>query len=233
MHKNHFQEPLTGMPFILLEAGHFIMGDHFEEGFANEYPLHKVELSAFYLGQYPVTQSVWMQIMGDNPSYFKGENLPVEQVSWLDVQTFIERLNNQSEQTYRLPTEAEWEYAARSGGKKQRWSGTSDPEKINQFAWFDKNADAKTHPVGEKKSNDQGFFDMSGNVCEWTQDVYAEDAYNHHAHKNPCYKVDDEDRVIRGGGWYQYPLLQRCSDRAGHGKSYRDRYIGFRLARNH
>lgn len=225
------------MEFLCVKGGSFAMGDTFGDGFENEQPVHPVDLDDFFLGKYPVTQEEWYALTGDNPALFKGERRPVECVSWNDVQHFIAQLNARSAKKFRLPTEAEWEYAARSGGQKEKWAGTSDPDAAPDFGWFDKNsditgqfADIATQPVGLKKPNGLGFHDMSGNVCEWTQDAYFDDAYLRHDRNNPlCIGSPDADRVLRGGSWYGYLSLMRCTDRCGHGSTYRDRYVGFRL----
>ena len=215
------------------------MGDMFGDGFDNEQPVHEVCVDDFYLGKYLVTQKEWHTIMQHNPAFFKqGDRHPVEMVSWHDVQTFIEILNQQSDATYRLPSEAEWEYAARSGGKQEKWAGTTDENAAPEFGWFDKNSDLTGDPtdittqeVGLKKPNGLGLYDMSGNVNEWVLDVYGEEAYQHHEHQNPLYTGPGSDRVLRGGSWYGYLSLMRCSDRSMHGPTYRDRYVGFRLLR--
>lgn len=135
---------------------------------------HDVTLTeSFEMGQFPVTQSQWEAVMGNNPSYFKGENNPVECVSWNDAQEFIKKLNDEdTEYTYRLPTEAEWEYCAR-GGTTTAYHFSDSPKDLGDYAWFYDNSGGTTHPVGEKKPNQYGLYDMLGNVWEWCQDVYA------------------------------------------------------------
>lgn len=239
MSEADFIEPMTNIPFIFVKGGRFEMGDTFGDGFENEQPVHTVEVDDFYLGKYLVTQSEWQTIMGNNPSHFKlSDTHPVETINWHDIHEFINQLNKQSDSTFRLPTEAEWEYAARSGGKKEKWAGTNDPQQATDYGWFDRNSDLTgnpseitTQPVGLKKPNGLGFFDMSGNVYEMVQDVYAENAYELHETHNPNHKGPGTDRVLRGGSWYGYYTLMRCSDRSIYGINHRERYVGFRLLR--
>ncbi|QWR76552.1 formylglycine-generating enzyme family protein [Candidatus Magnetomonas plexicatena] len=206
------------------------MGDTFDDKYEDETPVHEVYVDDFYIGKYEVTQGQWTKIMGSNPAHFKcGDNYPVETVSWNDAMEFINQLNAKTGMKYRLPSEAKWEYAARSGGKKEKWAGTSDGARLDDYAWHSGNSDGKTHPVGEKLPNGLGLFDMSGNVWEWVDDVYDEDAYSKHSHDNPIYTGDGENRVIRGGCWSRHPVYIRCYNRRFNSAGYRSYNIGFRL----
>ena len=162
-----------GMEFMLIPAGTFMMGS--EKGYADEKPQHRVTISRpFYLGKYEVTQAQWEAVMGNNPSRFDGRNNPVEQVSWEDVRVFIARLNAHEGHTrYRLPTEAEWEYAARAGSTSA-YSFGDDAARLGQYAWYGDNSGKTTHPVGQKLPNAWGLHDMHGNVWEWVQGWYGD-----------------------------------------------------------
>ncbi|MBU2644815.1 SUMF1/EgtB/PvdO family nonheme iron enzyme [bacterium] len=236
-------ETSTGMEFVFIQGGCFQMGDTFNEGESDEKPDHRVCLSDYFLGKYEVTQDQWQRIMGDNPAYFKnGGNYPVEQVSWDDTQTFIQKLNRQSDGHYRLPTEAEWEYACREGGRKVRFgtgSNSISPDTANyagnySFAGSPKGRyRQKTSPVGSFSPNSQGLFDMSGNVWEWTEDGYAAAYYENSPQENPKGPGTGtgSSRVSRGGSWYAEPRALRCSDRFRLTPSFRPNSLGFRLAR--
>lgn len=207
------------------------MGDTFGDGYDIEKPVHEVCVDDLYLGKYSVTQGQWKAIMGNNPSQFKsGDNYPVESVSWNDAQDFIRKLNEKTGKRYRLPTEAEWEYAARSGGKKEKWAGTSNESELGEYAWYDKNSRNMTHPVGEKRPNGLGLYDMSGNVWEWVQDTYRRDAYKQHSRKNPIIEEASQDRVLRGGSWFFGVRLIRAAFRLGFDPGDRFTTYGFRVA---
>jgi formylglycine-generating enzyme required for sulfatase activity len=185
-----------GMEFVLIPAGSFQMGSNVLD---DEKPVHTVSITkAFYLGKYEVTQGQWTQIMGENPSWFKGENLPVEQVFWSDAQEFIRRLNlKEGRDGYRLPTEAEWEYAARAG--LDSWPSAKDA--LGQVAWYAENAGGATHPVGGKKPNAWGLCDMLGNVNEWVADWFSSVYYAQSPAKDPAGPSSGTFRARRGGSW--------------------------------
>jgi len=224
-----FKDPATGMEMVFVKGGCFQMGDTVGGGNADEKPVHEVCLSNFYLGKYEVTQGQWRQIMGSNPSYFSscGDNCPVENVSWNDVQDFISRLNRQSGKGYRLPTEAEWEYAARSGGKSEKFAGGAD---VNTVAWYDGNSSSKTHPAGQKLPNGLGLHDMSGNVWEWCGDWYDGQYYSQSDRNNPSGPSSGSDRVFRGGSWNSNAADARAASRNRDNPGYRLDDVGFRLA---
>ena len=221
-------DPVTGMEFLRVPGGKFFMGDTFGEGIENELPVHEARLKTFYLGRFPVIQSQWDRLMPQNPSNFRGDRLPVEQVTWDDVQAFIRKLTeaNSGSQAFRLPTEAEWEYAARSGGRKQRYAGGDDAD---AFAWFENNSGGQTRPVGSKAANALGIYDMSGNVWEWCQDRYSESAYQYHALEDSRWDRGREDRVIRGGSWNLDVWSVRCTRRMGYPSDFSGPALGFRL----
>ena len=178
------------------------MGDTFEEGDSDEYPVHEVCVSDFFIGRYMVTQDQWVKTMGSNPSHFqKGGDYPVENVSWEDTQRFIVVLNEMSGREYRLPTEAEWEYAARSRGKKERYAGTSSYGQLRKYAWYYLNSDRSTHPVGRKLQNELGLYDMTGILWEWCSDWYGDRYYNTSPRDNPKGLPSGWYRSLRGGSW--------------------------------
>lgn len=217
-----------------IKGGSFDMGDTFGDGYDSEKPVHRVAVKDFYLCKYPVTQAQWKAVMGDNPSYFKGDDLPVENVSWDDAQAFIKKLNEKTGKRYRLPSEAEWEYAAR-GGEKSKNFKYAGSDNLDEVAWHGGSSGSKTHPVGQKKPNELGLFDMSGNVWEWCEDWYDATFYKKCAAKatveNPKNDEKGSDRVLRGGSWFSVnPRICRVADRYDvyPGARYDD--IGFRLA---
>lgn len=219
--------------FIWVEGGKFDMGDDASQ-FKREKPAHRVTLSSFYIGKYPVTQSQWEAVIGDNPSRYKGINRPIEYVSWDAVQIFIHKLSQQTEQRLRLPTEAEWEYAAR-GGKYSQEYVYSGSDRLKQVGWYGGNSNGATHEVGLLLANELGIYDMSGNVCEWCADGFREDYYQicqqQGLIKNP--KNPDAQsathRVLRGGGSFGSPLSCRVVYRDAARPDDRGGSIGFRL----
>jgi formylglycine-generating enzyme required for sulfatase activity len=213
-----------GFEMVFVQGGTFTMGCNNCESY--EKPTHQVILSSFNIGKYEVTQAQWKAIMGENPSYFKGDKLPVETVSWDDVQDFIRRLNAQTGKKYRLPTEAEWEYAAR-GGSKSRGYKYSGSNTIGDVAWYDDNSGSTTHAVGTKSANELGIYDMSGNVWEWCSDWYG--SYSSGAQSNPTGASSGSARVSRGGSWRYDAAYSAVSYRDYTTPSYRSFEIGFRL----
>ncbi|MFZ4520471.1 MAG: SUMF1/EgtB/PvdO family nonheme iron enzyme [Bacteroidales bacterium] len=224
----NFTETVNGVTFdmLVVEGGTFMMGSN--DGGDDERPIHKVTLYSFCIGKYPVTQKLWQLLMENNPSHFKGYQLPVDQVSWANTQEFIQKLNFITGKNYRLPTEAEWEYAAR-GGNQSRGYTYSGSNIIDDVAWYNSNSGGETHHVGQKHANELGLYDMNGNVWEWCNDWYSKDYYASSPESNPQGLADGYYRVNRGGSWYNYAQGCRASDR-GHGTPVsRCAYLGFRL----
>ena len=225
--------PITvnGITFnmIKVDGGTFTMGATPEQENPHQFeePTHQVTLSSYYIGETEVTQELWKAVMGNNPSNFKGDNLPVENVSWEDSQTFIGKLNDLTGKRFRLPTEAEWEYAAR-GGKRSNHTQYSGSSNIDDVAWYSGNSGSKTHPVKTKKPNELGLYDMSGNVNEWCQDWYG--SYSSNAQTNPTGPGSGAYRVFRGGTWSIFGWFCRSSFRGNSSPGYRYDTIGFRLA---
>ena len=216
---------------VYVEGGTFMMGalPNDKDAYRDETPRHQVTLSSFYISKYEVTQELWQAVMGSNPSYFKGDlQRPVEQVSWNECQTFINKLNALTGEQFRLPTEAEWEYAAR-GGQKSRGYLYSGSNSIGDVAWYVDNSNNTTHPVGRKQPNELGLYDMSGNVWEWCEDRYG--SYSSSAQTNPAGPSSASRRVYRGGSWSSYARYCRASNRPYHSPDLSYYSLGLRLAR--
>jgi formylglycine-generating enzyme len=218
---------------VYVKGGCYQMGDTFGDGNSDEKPAHEACVDDFYIGKFVVTQAQWQAVMGTNPSSFKecGPNCPVENVSWDDVQDYINKLNEQTGQKYRLLTEAEWEYAARSGGRHEKWAGTSDFHELENYAWFENNSEKKTHPVGRKNPNGLELYDMTGDVWEWLNDRYDKEYYKNSPRMNPHGVARGAFRVIRGGGWFDPPVNVRAAIRYHRDTGFRYFLVGFRLAR--
>ena len=233
-------ETVNGVTFemVAVDGGTFTMGGTSEQGDdiypERELPTHSVTLSSFVIGKHEVTQGLWMAVMGSYPgtapsdTYGIGDNYPVYNVSWDDVQTFITKLNELTGESYRLPTDAEWEYAAR-GGKQSMGYKYSGSNTVGDVAWYSENSGVKTNPVGTKQANELGIYDMSGNVWEWCADWYG--AYTADAVSNPTGSTSGSFRVNRGGSWHLNARLVRVSVRNSSPPSNRNDYLGFRLAR--
>ena len=215
---------------VKVEGGTFMMGatSEMKNPNSNEKPVHQVTLTNdYYMGKYEVTQALWQAVMGSNPSEYKGDNLPVETVSWNDCQKFISKLNSLTGRMFRLPTEAEWEYAAR-GGKESRGYQYSGSSNISDVAWYDENSGSKTHPVGTKQANELGIYDMTGNVWEWCSDWYS--SYSSSSQTNPTGSDSGSARVSRGGGWFNDASYCRLSVRFYYTPDFRLDILGLRLA---
>ncbi|MBR5603832.1 MAG: formylglycine-generating enzyme family protein, partial [Bacteroidales bacterium] len=214
---------------IAVEGGTFQMGATSEQGSdtdSDEKPVHSVTLSDYYIGETEVTQELWKAVMGENPSNFKGNNKPVERVSWNDCQEFIKKLNQLTGKNFRLPTEAEWEYAARGGNKSKgyKYSGSNT---IGNVAWYTDNSSLRTHDVKTKRANELGIYDMSGNVYEWCQDWYG--SYSSSSQTNPTGPSSGSSRVNRGGSWNFFARGCRVSNRYFSGPVDRYNDLGLRL----
>ncbi len=219
---------VSELEMVEVAGGTFKMGSNESD---NKKPIHSVTLNTFYIGKTEVTQKQWRDVMGTNPSNFKGDDLPVENVSWDDVQEYLKMLNGETGKNYRLPTEAEWEYAARGGNQSKgyTYSGSND---LKSVAWFTYNSDSKTHPVGTKKANELIIHDMSGNVWEWCSDWYDENYYKNSPAQNPKGAQSGSGRVLRGGSWNNDDNVCRSANRDGVVPSIRILDLGFRLARD-
>ena len=214
---------------VWVEGGTFTMGCTSEQGgdcYNDETPAHSVTVSNYYIGETEVTQALWVAVMGNNPSNWKGDDLPVESVSWNDAQEFIVKLNRLTGRTFRLPTEAEWEYAAR-GGSKSRGYKYSGSDSIDAVAWYDANSGQKTHPVKGKQANELGLYDMSGNVWEWCSDWKG--GYSSGSQQDPEGTSTGSYRVLRGGCWGCIARVCRVSHRASVTPDTRFDNFGFRL----
>jgi formylglycine-generating enzyme required for sulfatase activity len=216
--------------FEWVSPGSFQMGS--TSGYVDERPVHRVEITqGFYIGKYEVTQAQWQAVMGSNPSKFKGNNRPVENVSWEDAQAFISKLNQlDREYTYRLPTEAEWEYAAR-GGQQSRGYKYAGSNNLGSVAWYDDNSGNQTHEVGSKAPNELGLYDMCGNVWEWCADWYDEDYYRSSPRQDPRGPSRGSLKVVRGGSWGSTSLHSRIALRIRGTPTYKTDGHGFRLLR--
>lgn len=220
-----FAEALTGMEFVPVPGGCFQMGDAVGDGFHWEQPVHVACVNDFAMGTTEVTQRQWQQVMGENPSEFSscGDNCPVEMVSWDDVQVFIRKLNQQTGGAYRLPTEAEWEYAARSGGKGEM-SSEGDRDAV---AWHEQNSGGTSQRVASLQANRLGIHDLKGNVWEWVQDWYG--PYSNGRQENPKGPSSGTFRVFRGGSWSHGPGHSRAAIRYYNSTGTRTNFLGFRL----
>ncbi len=228
-----FTETIKGMSFdmVYVEGGTFQMGATSEQGrdyYSDEIPVHSVTLSDYYIGKFEVTQGLWKAIMdNNNPSNFQnGDDYPKYYVNWEEAQEFCKKLSQLTGKTYVLPTEAQWEYAAR-GGVKSRGYKYSGSNTIGNVAWYIYNSSSSTHPVATKQPNELGLYDMSGNVWEWCSDWYG--YYSSESQSNPTGPSTGSSRVLRGGSWYNFARICRVSDRGSDDPSSRGNDIGFRV----
>jgi formylglycine-generating enzyme required for sulfatase activity len=251
-----FREPVTGMEFIMVPEGCFSMGNQYGDAYFNEMPVHEVCLTSFSIGRYAVTRGAfssfvaatgyrtdaernggcfvydgreWQKNPGAswrNPGFLQNDRHPAVCVSWNDAQHFSRWLSTKSGREIRLPQEAEWEYAARSGGKRERYAGSDD---IDTVAWYADNSNNRTHPAGEKLANGLGLYDMSGNVWQWTSDWYNWNYYRISPRVNPTGPESGTQRVFRGGSWFYDARGVRNSYRDFAAPDFASSYLGFRL----
>ncbi|MGL1863133.1 MAG: formylglycine-generating enzyme family protein [Pseudodesulfovibrio sp.] len=235
-------DPTTDMEFVWIPGGCYQMGSN--SGDDDEKPVHEVCVDGFWMGKYEVTQVEWKGVMGNNPSYFKADRNPVERVTWNDAQSFIKKMNTKGNGTFRLPTEAEWEFAARGGTGTTYWWGDSfscdkamcenesysAEDSCTSYVQSKGLTPDSTAPVGRYSPNPFSLYDTAGNVWEWCEDVYSSSAYLSHSHKNPIYIDEGNYHVIRGGGWYSLRGNVRSADRLRSKLDSGDD-LGFRLLR--
>jgi formylglycine-generating enzyme required for sulfatase activity len=227
------QKDIEEKTSIMIQNKVFVKGGCFQMGCGswtgncdnNEKPVHEVCVDDFYIDKYEVTQREYEKVMGENPSHFRGDNNPVDRITWHNANEYCSKTGKQ------LPTEAEWEYAARSGGKEEMYAGSDN---VDSIAWYAYNAGRKTHPVGQKSPNGLGIYDMSGNVWEWVADWYHGNYYKHSPQHNPKGPGEDwkgiRERVLRGGSWYNPANYARSSVRIRRKPHGRDAQYGFRCA---
>jgi formylglycine-generating enzyme required for sulfatase activity len=215
------------MEFVSVPAGEFMMGCSPGDAQcrSNEKPAHRVRIErSFRIQKYEVTQDQWRDVMGNNPSEIEGGDLPVQNVSWQNIERYLEKLNNRGDGfRYRLPTEAEWEYAARAG-KTEPYPGP-----IEAIAWYNENAGQVPHPVGAKQANDWGIYDMNGNVWEWVSDWFDANYYAVSPASNPAGPSSGSQHVVRGGAFSDNAAFARVSNRFGVSPAFGNDDLGFRL----
>jgi formylglycine-generating enzyme required for sulfatase activity len=222
----------VSMKLVLIPSGKFMMGspENEKDRISDEGPQHEVTITkAFYIGAYDVTQEQYERIMGNNPRGFKGAHNPVENVSWDDAVEFCKKLSQETGKTVRLPTEAQWEYACRAGSKTRfSYGDDSDYSNLGDYAWYNKNSNGQTHPVGQKKPNAWGLYDMHGNVWQWCSDWDVNSNANAN-NTNPQGSDSGSPRVLRGGGWDGDPRRCRSAGRGGNVPDDRSDDSGFRV----
>jgi len=223
---SNISEIVPEMTFVIIPAGSFQMGSN--DGDSDEKPVHNVNVESFLLMTSEMTQAQWKSVMKKNPSFFKGDNLPVEQVSWYDCKEFIKQLNSVDPgKNYRLPTESEWEYACRAGSTSKYCNGDNETN-LDLVGWVFFNSGMEPHKGGKKQSNEWGIFDMHGNVWEWCEDWYSENYISGNTKVNP----PSPYKVLRGGSWFENQENCRCANRSSRKPERKSNDIGFRLARD-
>ena len=217
----------TGMEFVLVPGGCYQMGNLHGGGSYTEYPVHEVCVDSFYIGKTEVTQGQWMKLMQENPSTLKsGDDYPVESLSRSDAEKFLKKMTEKGDKNFRLPTEAEWEFACRSGGKDEKFCGGDNAKEV---AWFDKNSEKVHHPVAQKKPNGLGIYDMSGSVWEFSSDIFSREYYETSPKQNPQGATSGRHYIKRGGSWDINENFQRASARGRGGYDEKHYSTGFRV----
>ena len=240
-----FRDPVSGIEFVFVKGGCYEMGNVFGDDKTRNVPAHAVCVDDFYIAKHEVTQGQWKALMGDNPSVWQaGDTYPIDSVNWQDTQSFLAKLNEKTKKQYRLPTEAEWEYAARSSGKKDPFAGFSNENEAYLYGnfcdeacglekWIDRRGNdgfKNTAPVGSYKPNSLGLYDMSGNLWEWVSDWYAQDYYSRSPKENPKGPESGELKVLRGGCWGLPIGAMKPSVRGWMGPDKSFNTFGFRVA---
>ena len=226
------RELLDKIDMVYVEGGKFMMGLEGHDRESDDQPVHEVTLSDFYIGKYPVTQALWEAVLGDRPAFFRhddSDNKPVEFISWHKIQEFLQKLNRLTGKKYRLPTEAQWEYAAR-GGNKSKGYQYAGSDNINDVGWYEGNSKGHTQPVGHKAPNELGIYDMSGNVWEWCNDWYDKNYYQNSPSEDPKGPISGTRGVIRGGSWSYPEWISRVSFRNYSTQTNFPPDVGLRLA---
>lgn len=233
-----FRDCLACPEMVVIPAGSFVMGTldsvrsaANESSNDKEKPARQIAVRSFSLGKYEVTQAEWVALMGNNPSENQGKDFPVDHVSWEMAQSFVEKLSKKTGKTYRLPTEAEWEYAARAGSTKEFFE-SDDPSSLDTYAWFNANSSMEVHAVGQKKPNHFGLYDMHGNVWEWTQDCWNPDYKGAPKTQAAWEQGNCESRVNRGGSWFNVSRMLRSAFRSRFATTLTSPYFGLRVARS-
>lgn len=224
------QKPIPAIKMVLIKGGCFMMGDPTAEGDDDERPAHEVCVGDYYLSETEVTLELYDAVMEGVDLSGLDPKTPVTNISWRWLNNFISELNKRTKGFYRLPTEAEWEYAAREGGKNVKWAGTDNESELSDYAWFADNSEGGLHPVKQKKPNKLGLYDMNGNAAEWVEDYYAFDFYQTSTKKNPYGPDMSSWRTVRGGSSEDASFKARNTYRYALEPLHRTRTIGFRLA---